>query len=86
MPESTSILLGATLYECLTGAVPFEGNYAQVLLKVATQPLSPIRVQRAEVPASLATAIETALAKDPAARPADVLSLERALVDGDRAD
>jgi serine/threonine protein kinase len=73
--------LGATLYECLTGAVPFEGNYAQVLLKVATEPLPPIRAQRADVPIPLATAIERALAKDPAARPPDVLSLERALVD-----
>ncbi|MGC4092349.1 MAG: serine/threonine-protein kinase [Polyangiaceae bacterium] len=60
--------VGATLYECLSGSVPFEGNYAEVLLKSATQPLAPIRAKNPTVPAELVAIVEKALARDVADR------------------
>lgn len=69
--------VGATLYECLSGAVPFEGNYAEVLLKSATQPLAPIRAKNPTVPAELVSVVEKALARDVADRyPSMVAFLE----------
>lgn len=57
--------VGVTLYECLTGSVPFEGNYGEVLLKAATQPLPAIRSKNPMISAELAGAVERALARDP---------------------
>jgi len=53
--------LGITLFECLTGTVPFEGNYADVLLKTATEPMPTAQSRNPEVPADLSRAIATAL-------------------------
>jgi hypothetical protein len=56
--------VGITLYECLTGSVPFEGNYGEVLLKAATQPLTPIRSKNPMISAELASIVERALARE----------------------
>jgi serine/threonine-protein kinase len=72
--------VGVTLYECLTGEVPFEGNYAQVLVKVATEQFRPIRARRPDVPPALAAVVEKALAKNPADRHSDAFSLANELV------
>lgn len=56
--------LGITLYECLAGTVPFEGNYGEVLLKVSTETLPPLRDKVPDVSAALAAAIERALCRD----------------------
>lgn len=60
--------LGITLFECLTGTVPFEGNYADVLLKTATEPMPTAQSRNPEVPADLSRAIATALRYHPAER------------------
>jgi eukaryotic-like serine/threonine-protein kinase len=74
--------LGVTLYECLVGVVPFEGNFGEVLLKVSTEPLTPIRQKVAEVTPEFAAVIERALAREPDARYPDAeafgLALRRA--------
>lgn len=74
--------LGVTLYECLVGVVPFEGNFGEVLLKVSTEPLTPIRQKVAEVTPEFAAVIERALSRDPDARYPDAeafgLALRRA--------
>lgn len=57
--------LGITLFECLTGSVPFEGNFGEVLLKTATKPLTPVRAKTPTVPAELAGAVEKALGREP---------------------
>ena len=71
--------LGVTLYECLAGAVPFEGNFGEVLLKVSTQPLPPLRQKVSDIPADFAAAIEKALGSEPHFRYADAESFAQAL-------
>ncbi len=60
--------VGVTLYECLTGSVPFEGSFGEILLKAATSDLPPMSVCRPEIPADLIAIVEQALARDPNAR------------------
>src|SRR5262245_12372594 len=60
--------LGVMLFELLTGGVPFEGRYAEVLVQVSTKPLPEIRAIRPDAPPALASLVARCLAKDPAAR------------------
>jgi eukaryotic-like serine/threonine-protein kinase len=71
--------VGATLFECLAGVVPFEGNYAEVLVKVSTQSLPDVRSRCPDAPPALAAALGTALAKDPAQRFGSARDFGRAL-------
>jgi eukaryotic-like serine/threonine-protein kinase len=57
--------LGVTLYQCLAGSVPFEGDFADVLLKVKTEPLPLLSDLAPEAPSELCAAVEKALASDP---------------------
>jgi serine/threonine protein kinase len=57
--------LGVTLYQCLTGRVPFEGDFADVLLKVKTEPVPPLSELVPEAPPELCAVVEKALASDP---------------------
>jgi serine/threonine-protein kinase len=61
--------VGAILYECLTGAVPFEGeNALMVLHSVLSDPTPDPRALRPDIPEVLAAAIVKALEKDPGQR------------------
>lgn len=60
--------LGIVLFECLTGAVPFEGTFGQILLKSSTIPAPPIRSKNPMVPPQLAAAVEKAIARNAAER------------------
>jgi len=60
--------LGVLLFELLTGAVPFEGRYAEVLVQVSTKSLPPLAELRADAPAPLIAAVERCLARSPADR------------------
>ncbi len=73
--------IGMTLYECLTGEVPYSGSYPEVLVRVsnATEPPR-VRSKRADVPPAVALVIESALEKDAAARFQTATELGRALV------
>jgi serine/threonine protein kinase len=71
--------LGVTLYECLVGVVPFEGNFGEVLLKVSTQPLTPLRSKVAEVSPEFAAVIERALCPQPEGRYPDAEAMGLAL-------
>jgi serine/threonine protein kinase len=71
--------VGVTLYECLAGVVPFEGNFGEVLLKSSTQPVPPLRPRAPQVSAEFAAVIERALARAPDARFADASALALAL-------
>lgn len=71
--------LGVTLYECLVGVVPFEGNFGEVLLKVSTQPLTPLRQHVPELAPELAAVIERALSREPEDRFPDIQAFGQAL-------
>lgn len=73
--------LGMSLYECLTGEVPYSGTYPEVLVQVSNASSPPsVRERRGDVPPALAVVIENALEKDAAARFQSVMELARALV------
>jgi hypothetical protein len=61
------------------GVVPFEGNFGEVLLKSATEPLPPLRQKVSDMPADFAAAVERALSREPDARYPDAQSFAKAL-------
>lgn len=71
--------LGVSLYEALAGTVPFEGNFGEVLLKVATQPVPSLCARCPQVPREFEAVLEKALARDPADRYATVREFAEAL-------
>jgi serine/threonine-protein kinase len=70
-----------SLFECLTGELPYVGPYPEVLVQVsqATRPPS-VYGRRPDVGSALATVIERALEKDPTNRFASARELGHALV------
>ncbi|MCO6456294.1 MAG: protein kinase, partial [Pirellulaceae bacterium] len=72
--------LGATLYFLLTGSVPFPADTAieKMRLHLTARPL-PIDRFRSDVPAELASLVQSLLAKEPADRPASALEVARLL-------
>ena len=77
--------LGATLYAALVGEPPFgDANLAQVAVSIATRRAAPIAERRADVPASVAAAVERALSPAPEARPS-AAELAQALAVGEQA-
>jgi len=71
--------VGVVLYECLTGAVPFDGMYPEVLRKVSTSRPRSVRETRADVPPVLDDVVLRALARDPEARYPSVAAFGDAL-------
>ena len=58
--------LGVTLYELLTGEVPFQAtNIAVLMTKITTEDPTPVSNRRAGVPPSVDAALSKALAKSP---------------------
>ena len=71
--------LGAVLYECLTGVVPFpKDSQAAVLYAHLSQPPPRVTERRDELPSALDDVIATAMAKEPADRYASGGELMRA--------
>ncbi len=61
--------LGVTMYEMLTGRLPFVGDEAQTVLQaISHQQPAPIESQRTGVPAQLAVIVAKCLQKDPEER------------------
>ena len=73
--------LGSTLYELLTGAPAFvrhtDESIVPLVLRVTTDPVPDLRA--VGVPAPVAAAVESAMAKDPADRPPTALALGQEL-------
>jgi serine/threonine protein kinase len=55
---------GATMYECLTGSVPFSGSFEQVYARAMTQPRPDVRQLRPDAPAALADLVARCLSAD----------------------
>ena len=71
--------LGAILYRLTSGVNPYKGEtIMSVLAAMASTPLAPLTTV-AEVPADFARIVEQCLAQEPAARPATIAELAKAL-------
>jgi serine/threonine-protein kinase len=74
--------LGAVVYEMLAGVPPFTGPTAQAIVaKVITERPRQLRELRDTVPFQVAAAVQSALEKLPADRPASAAAFARMLVD-----
>jgi len=72
--------LGCVLYECLTGAKPFQGESISVILvKILTEEPPPVDFASTRLPLELGAVLKRATAKDPAARYASGADLVEAL-------
>jgi serine/threonine-protein kinase len=82
-PASDVYSLSVVVYEALTGTPPFdlETPVATAAAHVHTAPV-PVRTLAPDVPAPLAAAVERALEKDPAARPASAAAFAGLLRSG----
>jgi serine/threonine-protein kinase len=78
--QSDLFSLGVTLFQLLTGQLPFRADALPALmLAIATQPHPPLRTIRPDLPAALGEALDRAMAKDPAARFASAAEMALAL-------
>jgi serine/threonine-protein kinase len=73
--------LGVLLYECLTGSVPFEGSFGEIVLKASTGPVPPVRARNPAVPPLLETVVLRALAREPSLRYRDMYEMAAALTE-----
>jgi serine/threonine-protein kinase len=72
---------GVTLYECLTGDVPYTGGYAQVIKQIAMRrKLPPLRMMRPEISPELDAVVAQAVAISPAERFQTATAFREALV------
>jgi serine/threonine protein kinase len=73
--------IGMSLYECLTGEVPYLGTYPEVLVQVSNAKGPPdVRSKRPDVSPALAVVIETALEMDAGSRFNSAAELGRSLM------
>ncbi len=68
-PQSDLFSLGVSLFQLLTGMLPFRSDSIPGLMqKISAEPHPPLRVVRPDLPGSLAAILDRALEKDPEAR------------------
>jgi serine/threonine-protein kinase len=80
-PQVDVYSVGVTLFECLTGMVPFEGNVARVIHQLTTRSAPPVGSVRTDTPPALAALVDRALARERADRFATIGELRIALGD-----
>ena len=73
--------VGSLMFECLAGRTPFQHKAETLVLqKVLNEPAPPVESLRPETPASLAHAVNRALAKEPPDRWQSAAEMKRALM------
>lgn len=73
--------VGVTMFECLSGKMPYPGTYAQVLLQASSaSPAPSLRSAAPEVPFELCDVVDQAIAKTKANRFQSARELEAALM------
>jgi serine/threonine protein kinase len=86
-PPSDVYAITTMLFQCLSGATPFDGESpVAILVKQTSEPAPDVRdiARSSYVPDPVAQVIAENLVKDPAARCADARTLGRALVEASR--
>jgi serine/threonine protein kinase len=79
-PVTDLFALGAILFECLTGRVPFEGDTLErVLFSIMNEPTPSLLELRPELPVGLAELVQKALSKHGSERPESAAVFARAL-------
>ncbi len=78
-PTADVYSFGATMFECLTGQVPFSGTFEQIYARSMTTARPDVRKLRPDAPAALAALVARCLAADPADRFPTAVELARAL-------
>ncbi|GHO46102.1 protein kinase domain-containing protein [Ktedonospora formicarum] len=66
--ESDQYALAVTLYQWLTGELPFQGSSTEMIAQHLTKPAPPLRDKVSSLPVELEQVVLRALAKDPKAR------------------
>jgi serine/threonine-protein kinase len=83
--QSDLFSLGVTLFQLLTGMLPFRSDSIPGLMqKISSEPHPPLSVVRPDLPASLAAVIDRALEKDPDMRYRSGAEMAQALRDAAR--
>jgi serine/threonine protein kinase len=85
VPQSDLFSLGVSLFQLLTGQLPFRADSLPSLMhRIAVEPHPPLKVIRPDLPDSLGEVIDTALQKDPDARFTSGADMAQALRDAGR--
>jgi len=83
--QSDLFSLGVTLFQLLTGMLPFRSDSIPGLMqKISAEPHPPLRVVRPDLPESLSAIVDRALEKDPELRYRNCAEMAQALRDCSR--